>query len=91
MAQEQASCQSVWANLPKEIVETLGLYLDASGWAAARSTCVHWSKSITHGITLLEIDLERDAHRYDHRLGDVFHGVGAARGSSSSIRQQLPG
>lgn len=63
MSQQQAQGQSVWANLPKEIVETLGLHLDAAGWASARSTCVHWSKCITHGINLLEIDLERDAHR----------------------------
>jgi hypothetical protein len=88
MAQEQTPCQSVWANLPKEIVETLGMYLDASGWAAARSTCVHWSKSITHGITLLEIDLERDAHRCDHHIFCVCHRVDAARGFSN-IRQQL--
>lgn len=54
---------SAWATLPKEIVETLGLFLDASGWAAARATCLHWSRNITHGITLLEVDLERDAHR----------------------------
>lgn len=56
------SAQSIWANLPKEIVESLGAYLDANGWAAARGTCKNFS-SITHGIGLLEIDLERDAHR----------------------------
>jgi hypothetical protein len=60
MAQQQAP--SIWANLSKEIIEALGLYLDATGWANARLTCKHWA-SVTHGISLLEIDLERDAHR----------------------------
>lgn len=38
------------------------MHLDAEGWAAARSTCKGWS-NIQSGIKLLEIDLERDAHR----------------------------
>ena len=49
--------------MPKEIVEALGLYLDATGWSSGRLCCSHWAKCITHGINLLEIDLERDAHR----------------------------
>jgi len=77
MAAQQA--QSVWANLPKEIIETLGLCLDASGWAAARGTCLSWSKAITHGINLLEIDLERDAHRYVYI--SIYADVHASRGA----------
>jgi hypothetical protein len=60
MAQQQGP--SIWSNLPKEIVEAVGLYLDATGWASARLACKQWA-SVTYGISLLEIDLERDAHR----------------------------
>ena len=75
----QSGEQSIWANLPKEIVEALGLYLDASGWAAARGTCKNFA-SITHGIGLLEIDLERDAHRYVLVYLKFSQGAGVALG-----------
>uniref|UniRef100_A0A383VCX0 F-box domain-containing protein n=1 Tax=Tetradesmus obliquus TaxID=3088 RepID=A0A383VCX0_TETOB len=55
--------RAAWNTLPEEIVQVLGLHLDAEGWAAARSTCKGWS-NIQSGIKLLEIDLERDAHRW---------------------------
>jgi hypothetical protein len=48
-------------------MQVLGLHLDAEGWAAARSTCKGW-KNIQSGVKLLEIDLERDAHRCRSRL-----------------------
>ncbi|KAF6254274.1 hypothetical protein COO60DRAFT_335956 [Scenedesmus sp. NREL 46B-D3] len=55
--------QAAWNNLPEEIVQVLGLHLDSKGWTAARSTCKGW-KNIQSGIKVLEIDLERDAHRW---------------------------
>ncbi|WIA21335.1 hypothetical protein OEZ85_000562 [Tetradesmus obliquus] len=55
--------RAAWNTLPEEIVQVLGLHLDAEGWAAARSTCKGW-RNIQSGIKLLEIDLERDAHRW---------------------------
>lgn len=43
--------------------QLLGWHLDSKGWAAARSVCQSWRANITADIKLLEVDLERDAHR----------------------------
>lgn len=51
-----------WSLLPKEIVEALGGYLDSKDWSNCRASSRLFSH-ITHAITLLEIDLEKDAHR----------------------------
>jgi hypothetical protein len=51
-----------WAKLPSDVLASVGHYLDAPSWAAARATCGDWGP-ITHGVKLLEIDVERDAHR----------------------------
>lgn len=40
-----------------------GLNMGTSEWRAARSTCRLWRDHICAGITTLELDLERDAHR----------------------------
>lgn len=76
---QQPKGQSLWAHLPKEILESVGLYLDAAGWRNGRLVCQAWAKSVTACIHLLEIDLERDAHRY----GGAIRATGGGPWSSS--------
>lgn len=77
--------ESVWAHLPKEILESVGLYLDAAGWRNGRLVCKAWAKSVTACIHLLEIDLERDAHRY----GGAIRATRGGPTSPWSLVQQL--
>lgn len=57
-----AAVPGCWQQLPQALLEQIGCLLDASSWASARLCCRSFA-SVTHGIKLLEVDVERDAHR----------------------------
>ena len=52
-------------------MQILGESLSTQEWASARSACKHWHDNITANIEVLDVDLERESHRWIMVMGCV--------------------